>query len=73
MSDTLENSLEKNYTKTVSMEHRKQFAQFFTPKPIAQFMNEWVLGNKDLKNVLEPAMGLVYFQRSYCRISLTSI
>jgi adenine-specific DNA-methyltransferase len=59
----LENSLEKNYTKTVSMEHRKQFAQFFTPKPIAQFMNEWVLGNKDLKNVLEPAMGLGIFSK----------
>jgi adenine-specific DNA-methyltransferase len=63
MSDILENSLEKNYMKTVSIEHRKQFAQFFTPKPIAQFMNEWILGKKDLKNVLEPAIGLGIFSR----------
>jgi adenine-specific DNA-methyltransferase len=63
MSNILENSLERNYMQTVSIEHRKQFAQFFTPKLIAQFMNEWILGNKDLKNVLEPAIGLGIFSR----------
>ncbi|MDR1087489.1 MAG: N-6 DNA methylase [Endomicrobium sp.] len=63
MTDIFKNSLEKNYMKTVSIEHRKQFAQFFTPKPIVQFMNEWILGNKHLKNVLEPAMGLGIFSR----------
>ncbi|MEO6133796.1 MAG: Eco57I restriction-modification methylase domain-containing protein [Ginsengibacter sp.] len=46
------------------MEHRKKFAQFFTPFPIAELMAKWILGNKNLKTVLEPAFGLGVFSRA---------
>ena len=58
------NSLEIEYSKSVSIEHRKKFAQFFTPFPIADLMAKWILGNPNLKTVLEPAFGLGAFSRA---------
>jgi adenine-specific DNA-methyltransferase len=58
------NEPEKEYSQTISVEHRKKFAQFFTPFPIAQFMSNWILGNKKLKTVLDPAFGLGVFARA---------
>ncbi len=58
------NSIENKYSKSISLEHRKKFAQFFTPFPIADLMVKWILGNPDLKNVLEPAFGLGIFSRA---------
>ena len=58
------NEPEKEYSELVSLEHRKKFAQFFTPIPIAEFMAKWVLGNKSLKTVLDPAFGLGVFART---------
>jgi adenine-specific DNA-methyltransferase len=58
------NQPEKEYSQYISVEHRKKFAQFFTPFPIAQFMSKWVLGNKKLKTVLDPAFGLGVFARA---------
>lgn len=58
------NEPEKEYSRYISVEHRKKFAQFFTPFPIAQFMSKWVLGNKYLKTVLDPAFGLGVFARA---------
>lgn len=58
------NSIENDYSKSVSIEHRKKFAQFFTPFPIADLMAKWILGNKNLKTVLEPAFGLGVFSRA---------
>lgn len=55
--------LEKTYTKKVRLSHRKKFAQFFTPEPIAQMMVGWLLGNSVLTNLLEPAFGLGVFSR----------
>ncbi len=55
--------MEANYSKTVSIEHRKKFAQFFTPEIIAKIMCKWLLGNSELKTVLEPAFGLGIFSR----------
>ena len=43
--------LEKKYTNKTSLTHRKEFAQFFTPQPIANLMSDWLLGNKSLKTV----------------------
>lgn len=57
-------SLELEYSKFTSTEHRKKFAQFFTPLPIADLMAKWILGNDDLKTVLEPAFGLGIFSRA---------
>ncbi|MEY4905791.1 MAG: hypothetical protein RLZZ292_3606, partial [Bacteroidota bacterium] len=58
------NSIEQDYSKITSIEHRKKFAQFFTPFPIAELMAKWVLGNTRLKTVLEPAFGLGVFSRA---------
>ena len=59
-----DNSIESDYSKSVSLEHRKKFAQFFTPFPIANLMAEWILGNKNLTTILEPAFGLGVFSRA---------
>ena len=55
--------LEKKYTEKISLSHRKKFAQFFTPETIAVLMSDWLIGNKKLKTVLEPAFGLGIFSR----------
>lgn len=56
-------TIEEIYSKEVTLEHRKNFAQFFTPPPIAELMVKWLLGNRNLKSVLEPAFGLGIFSR----------
>lgn len=58
------NQVEKSYSKSISLEHRKKFAQFFTPYQLASLMADWLLGNKNLKTVLEPAFGLGVFSRA---------
>lgn len=58
------NEIEREYSKFTSIEHRKKFAQFFTPFPIADLMAKWLLGNENLKTVLEPAFGLGVFSRA---------
>lgn len=60
----IEGTLEQEYSKRVSLAHRKNFAQFFTPYPIAELMCKWLIGNKSLKTVLEPAFGLGVFSRA---------
>ena len=56
-------TLEDQYTATVSLEHRKRFAQFFTPQNIAEIMCLWLSGNQNLRSVLDPAFGLGIFSR----------
>lgn len=55
---------EKEYVGVVGLEHRKRFAQFFTPEVIADFMARWVLDGRKKADVLEPAFGLGAFSRS---------
>lgn len=46
---------EREYIQRIPIEHRKKYAQFFTPEPISDFMATWVLDGKEGKvNVLEP-------------------
>lgn len=52
------------YSNQVTKEHRKQFAQFFTPRRIADIMADWVIGCEKLNSVLEPAFGLGIFTRA---------
>lgn len=59
-----ENFIEREYSKLTTIEHRKKFAQFFTPFPIASLMTKWILGNNNVKTVLEPAFGLGVFSRA---------
>ena len=61
-SDT--NEIEREYSKFTKIEHRKKFAQFFTPFSLADLMAKWLIGNKDLKTVLDPAFGLGVFSRA---------
>lgn len=58
------NSIEKEYSKLTSLKHRKKFAQYFTPFPIASLMANWLLNNSNLKTVVEPAIGLGVFSRA---------
>lgn len=58
------NDIENEYSKFTSLEHRKKYAQFFTPFAIADLMAKWLLGNDQLKYVLEPAFGLGVFSRA---------
>lgn len=57
-------AVEKEYTQLVSLEHRKRFAQFFTPFPIARFMAQWITANHKLQTVLDPAFGLGILARA---------
>ena len=55
--------IENEYIKQVTIEHRKKYAQFFTPASIAEIMANWILGNNRIKTILEPAFGLGVFSR----------
>lgn len=61
---------EKEYSRIINLEHRKTFAQFFTPEPIAAFMAKWLICglSKDAR-ILEPAFGLGAFSREILRLS----
>lgn len=64
VKNTNTKTLEDNYMNNSNVAHRKKFAQFFTPQPIADLMSEWLLGNNKLIKVLEPAFGLGIFSRT---------
>ena len=55
--------LEKIYSQKTDFKHRKAFAQFFTPQPIANLMADWLIDSASLQTVLEPAFGLGIFSR----------
>lgn len=67
--NTATNEPEKAYSQYTSIEHRKKFAQFFTPFSVAQFMANWLNGNNNLKTVLDPAFGLGVFARAIRQIN----
>lgn len=56
-------TLEQKYIASTSLDHRKKYAQFFTPEKIAEFMCQWVLQGKQKTRILEPAYGLGIFSR----------
>ena len=60
----LRNNIESDYVRRTPLEHRKKFAQFFTPESIANLMACWLLQNDRLETVLEPAFGLGIFSRA---------
>lgn len=47
---------EKSYCVLVPLAHRKRFAQFFTPEPVARLMIDWVLQIQPT-SVLDPSVG----------------
>ncbi len=61
---------ESEYIRQIPMEHRKKYAQFFTPEYISDFMASWVLDGKEGEiDILEPAFGLGVFSRSLYRLN----
>ena len=56
-------SPERRYIERYSIEHRKSFAQFFTPYHVADVMAEWILQKSSIQTILEPAFGLGIFSR----------
>lgn len=59
----ISDEIESEYSASTSFEHRKKYAQFFTPLDIADLMSKWIIGNDQLQTVLEPAFGLGIFSR----------
>lgn len=66
-------TLEQEYISTTPIEHRKKFAQFFTPEIIAEFMCRWVMLGKRKTHVLEPAYGLGIFSRVLTQMDRLSV
>ncbi len=64
---------EQKYVATVSFEHRKKYAQFFTPESIAMFMCKWVIQGKHKTKALEPAYGLGVFSRILSQLTALPI
>lgn len=63
-------TIEQRYTEISELSHRKKYAQFFTPNPIADFMARWVLGCcSGPADILEPAFGLGIFSRCLLKIN----
>lgn len=61
---------EKEYAKKIPIDHRKKYAQFFTPEVISDFMASWVVGGKKGRlDILEPAFGLGVFSRSLYKLN----
>lgn len=56
-------SIEASYICSTTLEHRKRYAQFFTPPALADVMTDWLVKKEDLVSVLEPAFGLGIFTR----------
>ncbi len=54
---------EEKYIQEVDLNHRKKFAQFFTPLPVAEFMVDWIFEKNNINTLLEPAFGLGIFSR----------
>jgi adenine-specific DNA-methyltransferase len=63
-------ALEGEYTKNTSVEYRRSKGQFFTPFAIAEFMAEWILGNRCTQklSILDPASGFGVFERAIAKI-----
>lgn len=66
-------TIEEKYISSTPLDHRKKYAQFFTPVKIAEFMCQWVLQGKQKTCILEPAYGLGIFSRVLAQISTISV
>ena len=63
------NTLENEYSKSSSLEHRRSLGQFFTPYQVAKFMAEWILRHpKKQMTILDPATGFGIFERALTKL-----
>lgn len=51
----------EQYILSVGNEHRKRYAQYFSPLPIACFMRNWICQGKTNVEIFDPAFGLGAF------------
>ena len=64
--DSIKNSYESYaeaelaYLKIATKEHRKKYAQYFTPSPVAQLMCNWIAENRP-STILDPSVGVGVF------------
>lgn len=67
---------EQSYCEWVPLSHRKRFAQFFTPEPIAQLMTDWVF-QRSPETLLDPSVGPGVFLRlarqNHAAIDMTGV
>jgi adenine-specific DNA-methyltransferase len=59
---------ESEYINQTPLNHRKDYAQFFTPTPVARLMAKWVMKG-DPKTILDPAFGLGVFYDEIIKIN----
>ena len=52
---------QQQYLSQVGNDHRKKYAQYFTPPSIANFMRHWVLAGNPSNELFDPAFGLGAF------------
>lgn len=59
--------LESKYTDETTLNHRKDYGQFFTPIPVARLMARWVMKDNP-ETILDPAFGLGIFYDELTKI-----
>lgn len=59
--------LESKYIDETTLNHRKDFGQFFTPPPIARLMAKWIMKDSP-ETILDPAFGLGVFYDEVIKI-----
>ncbi len=65
---------EKQYLASVETQHRREYAQFFTPPAIVRFMRNWILAGKGISSLFDPAAGLgAFFEDAPPRIAMQGV
>ena len=73
--DSIKNSYESYaeaelaYLKIATKEHRKKYAQYFTPSPVAQLMCNWIAENRP-STILDPSVGVGVFISALAEMKL---
>ncbi|MBD3808296.1 MAG: N-6 DNA methylase, partial [Epsilonproteobacteria bacterium] len=58
---------ESKYINEISLNHRRDYGQFFTPAPVARLMAKWVMRDNP-ETILDPAFGLGIFYDEITKI-----
>lgn len=59
---------EAKYIDETSLDHRKNFGQFFTPAMVARLMAQWVIKDNP-KTILDPSFGLGVFYQEVVKVN----
>ncbi|HPN37343.1 MAG TPA: N-6 DNA methylase [Melioribacteraceae bacterium] len=61
--------ISNQYICNTSTEHKKKFAQYFTPETISNFMLSWIITKDGYMKILDPAFGLGVFAKNAIEIN----